>query len=133
MTTQTIAIVLNGSLFLGTDDPNFLEVNEKAGGILPDIIGSALCAAPMDPLELDDIVWELLDAFNINHYGDELCNKMVRYVCRCVKSCQQYIPTNGFCEFEYTYATHDKHIVLVLRYFPHEAPEDGQEHIDPVD
>lgn len=120
MEPQTIAITLDKRAFFGMSNPDFAIVNEEAGGVLPEVIGMALCAGVTDndPFEFDDFIWQLLTYHQLEYEDIDLLKKTIRYVAQCVRNCQPFMPDAGFCEFEHLYVTHDANVVLIVRYFP---------------
>lgn len=120
METQTIAIVLDKVAFFNMGSPDFALVNEEAGGVLPEVIGMALCAGigEVDPFEFDDFIWQLLTFHQIEIEDMELLKKTIQYVRQSVNNCTPFMPDCGFCEFEQLYVTHDANVVLIVRFFP---------------
>lgn len=121
MTTQTIAISLSELMFLGIDDPDYIDVHVAASEILPEVIALTLCSGEMDDFYLEELVCRELGSHGFDSENEDLYAKVTQYVKRCVKSCRQYVPDNGTCEFESAYTTDNLQIILIVKFSPHEV------------
>lgn len=121
MITQTIAISLSELMFLGIDDPDYIDVHVAASEILPEVIALVLCSGELDDFYLEELVYRELGSHGFDSDNEDLYAKVTQYVKRCVKSCRQYVPDNGICKFESAYTTDNLQIILIVKYSPHEV------------